>query len=50
MVSTIATSSATRTGFDCGTMGPRSAIVILWTRAAMYAADTMGAGVRMRGE
>jgi hypothetical protein len=50
MVSSMASSSATRTGLLSGTMGPSSAMVMRWRRAAMWAAATIGEGVRMRGE
>ena len=50
MVSSIASSSATRTGLLCGTIGPSNAIVIRFRCAAMNAAETIGDGVRMRGE
>jgi hypothetical protein len=46
----MATSSATRTGLLCGTIGPRRAILIFFRRAAMKDAETIGAGVRIRGE
>ena len=50
MLSSIASSSATRTGLLWGTIGPSSAILIRLSRAAMKAAETMGDGVRIRGE
>ena len=46
----MASSSATRTGLLCGTIGPSRAMVILRSRAAIYAAVTIGAGVKIRGE
>ena len=44
MVSSIASSSATRIGLLIGTIGPSSAILILSTRAARQAAETTGDG------
>ena len=50
MVSSIASSSATRTGLLWGTIGPSRAMVMRGSWAAMKAAETIGDGVRMRGE
>ena len=50
MVSSIASSSARRTGLLCGTIGPSSAMLIRFTCAAMNAADRIGDGVKIRGE
>jgi hypothetical protein len=49
-VSSIAISSATRTGLLCGTIGPSSAILIFFRWAARNAAETIGDGVKIRGE
>ena len=49
-LSSVASSSATRTGLLCGTIGPSTATFIFFRRAAMYAPETAGAGVRIRGE
>jgi hypothetical protein len=50
MVSSIASSSATRTGLLWGTIGPSRAMVSFVRWPAMNAAETIGDGLRMRGE
>jgi hypothetical protein len=39
-----------RTGFTCGTIGPRTAMAILCRRAPTYVADRIGLGVMILGE
>ena len=50
MVSSIASSSAMRTGLLCETIGPSRAILIFCTRAATIGGRDHRRRVRMRGE